>query len=226
VTVVTDVGYNAVNYHADYSVASDGTLAYASGGGREVLTWIDRATGRFEHVADDEPIGFNWQMSPDGERVAYAASTNNSQQAGLMVWDVKRGVKTRMLPDVKVLQTCITWSPGGDRIAVAGQRNMDYVVLTLSPSRASGTQTLVRQSEAACVNTWTHDGRYVLVRKGSPSMTSLAAVATVTGSPPLTLEPAMPPGVARAAISPDGRWIAYNILEERARGRLHSKVPA
>src|SRR5262249_29201650 len=100
VTVVTDVGYNAVNYHADYSVASDGTLAYASGGGREVLTWIDRATGRFEHVADDEPIGFNWQMSPDGERVAYAASTNNSQQAGLMVWDVKRGVKTRMLPDV------------------------------------------------------------------------------------------------------------------------------
>jgi len=221
VTVVTDVGYNAVNYHADYSVAADGTLAYATGVGREVLTWIDRGTGRFEHVADDEPIGFNWQMSPDGERLAYAASTDNSQPAGLIVWDVKRGVKTRMLPDVRVLQTCITWSPSGDRIAVAGQRNKDYLVLALSPSGAPETQTLVRQSEAACVNTWTHDGRFVLVRKGSSSTASMTAVATVPGSQPLTLEPAMPLGVSRAAVSPDGRWIVYNMVEE---GRVEGYI--
>ena len=30
---------------------------------------------------------------------------------------------------------------------------------------------------------------------------------------PLTLEPALPPGAARAVISPDGRWIAYTLAE-------------
>jgi Tol biopolymer transport system component/predicted Ser/Thr protein kinase len=211
VTVVTDIGYNAVNHHADYSVANDGTLAYATDAGREELTWIDRATGRLEHVANEEPIGFNWTVSPDGERLAYSAWTPDSHQGGLMVWDMRRGVKTRMLPDVNVLERCIAWSSAGDRLAVTGQRKTEYEVLALSLSGAPDTQTLVRQPEYACVQTWTPDGRYVLVSSGRPS--SVTAVAAVPGSPPLTLAPAVPPGAVSAAISPDGRWIAYIQLE-------------
>ena len=212
VTVVTNVGYNAVINHADYSVANDGTLAYAVDAGREELTWIDRATGRLEHVATDESIGFNWKVSPDGERLAYSAWTPDSPQGGLTVWDMRGGVKTRMVPDVNVLQPwCIAWSPAGDRLAVSGQRKTEHVVLALSLSGAPHTQTLLRQSEAACVQAWTPDGRYALVRHGSPS--SMTAVAAVPDGPPLTLEPALPPGAARAVISPDGRWIAYTLAE-------------
>ena len=72
VTVVTNVGYATVNHHADYSVANDGTLAYTVDAGREALTWIDRATGRIERVADDDLFGLNWRVSPDGERIAYS----------------------------------------------------------------------------------------------------------------------------------------------------------
>jgi hypothetical protein len=83
VAVATNVGYNAVNYHADYSVANDGTFAYAVDAGREELTWIDRMTGHREPVTNDESIGFNWTVSPDGERLAYSLWTPGSQQGGL-----------------------------------------------------------------------------------------------------------------------------------------------
>jgi len=221
VTVVPNIGYTAINQHADYSVANDGTFAYVVDTGREDLAWIDRATGRVERVADNTPLGFYWKVSPDGERLAYTASTNAEwRQGDLTVWDMKRGVRTRMLPDVNVLQNCFAWSPAGDRLALAGLRNTEYVVLTLSLSGAPAMHTLIRQSESVCVGTWTPDGRYVLVRGGGRS-SSIVAVAAVPDSPPLTLEPAIPRGAARPAISPDGRWIAYTLAE---RGRIEGYI--
>jgi WD40-like Beta Propeller Repeat len=217
VTVVANIGYNATNHYADYSVASDGTLAYASDAGREQLTWIDRATGRFDRVPDDESIGFNWRVSPDGERLAYSAAAPDSPQTpqpGLIVWDMRRAVKTRMIPDVLVASYCIAWSSAGDRLAVSGQRNGDFLVLALSPSGAATTQTLLSQADGACVRTWTPDGRYVLVRERE--RLSMMAVAVAAGRPPLTLEPAIPRGSWNAAISPDGRWVVYTLFE-RAR---------
>src|SRR4030095_15425865 len=45
---------------------------------------------------------------------------------------------------------------------------------------------------------------------------SMTAVAAAAGSPPLTLEPAIPRGSWNPAISPDGRWGVYTLFE-RAR---------
>ena len=83
------------------TVAADQTLVYldGDGSGEEQLVWIGRDGKKVEEIGPPQERIFAAALSPGGDRVAVALTQGSS--VDVWVWDLTRGVKTRLsaLPD-------------------------------------------------------------------------------------------------------------------------------
>jgi Tol biopolymer transport system component len=149
-------------------------------------------------------------VSPDGRLVTGFFGT-----AGLVVRDLITG-ETRNLTDDG---SPGMFSPEGDQIAYTswlGER--DSVVLSLIRTDGSDQRLLFRDADARSINVadWTEDGSRILVGIEKFDATVELAYVPVDGGAPeviVSLNPGEPvPG--GIAISPDGRFIAYDVPSE------------
>jgi len=80
---------------ADFSLSTDGSLAYVSGGsrvGERTLLWVDRNGGTQPLPAP--PRGYlSPRLSPDGQRLAVGIQGTNP---GLWLYELTRGTLTRL----------------------------------------------------------------------------------------------------------------------------------
>ncbi len=96
------------------TVAGDGTMAYLEleGSTGWQLTWLERDGKRAETVGERYQVVAAPALSPDGRHVAaYVIDGGNRD---LWVFDVARGVKTRLSND-PALENGPIWSPDGDQ---------------------------------------------------------------------------------------------------------------
>jgi eukaryotic-like serine/threonine-protein kinase len=176
------------------------------------LVWADRAgvestiDSAFTFRVAQFAGNFGWALSPDGRRLAIGLNTN----AGDDIWvkALPRGAGSRLTVG-SVAETRPRWTPDGRSVLFLTDGKDSGVVMR----RADGTgrdSVLVRQpvDEAAI----SPDGNWLVIRIGAS--TPLAGGRDIyarrlgvdTAFAPLIVTPF---DESAFAISPDGRWIAY-----------------
>ena len=206
VSDVFDAGTITGAVHFD--VAANGSLVYASRPGPALLTWVDR-NGREEIIPADPRPYRHPRVSPDGTRIA--VEIDDPTNTDIWIGDARRGQFARLTSGDEVDSDPI-WTPDGSRIVYSSVRGTEG--LFWQPADGSGSaEHLVDGSGGVRALTWTRDGQLLYeelagadIRLLTPGSKSAPRVITLFDAPDYFNE-------VLPALSPDGRWLAYQSTE-------------
>ncbi len=203
----------------ELSLANDGTLVYLTGvvsSGLERAVWVSRS-------GEVTPIDPSWEfapgrpevgleLSPDGARLAVKINT----EAGEDIWvkELDRGPLSRLSFDPSIDRRP-RWSSDGRWIYYTSDRAERYRLYRRA-SDGTGSEELVLDLDRPILEAQqTPDGAWWALRLGGESgVTGLRdIVALRTGETEMVPVAAEPYDEKAAALSPDGRWIAYESNE-------------
>ena len=207
---VQALGEGATNF----SLATDGSLVYISGGSVIVsprsLVWVDRQ-GREEPLA--LPLAaYAWpRLSPDGTRVA----VHIVAPGGADVWtsELARGTLTRVTTN-PLRDSSPVWTPDGERVVFRSDREGGRTGLFSKRADGSGPVEDLMITETGLVNPnpydWSPDGATVVFSYQTAEGETGTDVGVLTTGEE-TWRPLLETGAfeRHPAISPDGAWIAY-----------------
>ncbi|MCZ6758825.1 MAG: protein kinase, partial [Gemmatimonadetes bacterium] len=198
---------------ANFSLASNGTIVYLTGGdlagGRDMLVWVDR-DGR------EEPLSFasrsySWpRVSPDGTHAAVAIRDSDGD---LDVWvaDLSRRTLSRVT-ETPGTDNVPIWTPDGEYLVFASMRE-GTGRFGFFQKRADGTGTaeklLTSEGEGNFKPYgWSPDGMHMVFDYGTPQALDIGVLTLGSDEvwEPLLQSEA---NEAAPALSPDGQWIAY-----------------
>ena len=200
------------NASGDFSVSSNGVLAYrsASTGESARLLLVDRrgvtvaepaAPGRYTDMA----------LSPDGTRLALSVVDPQKSQLDLWIRDLARGVTSRLTFEDgdEILPN---WSPDGLRILFASNRSGIFRPLIRMASGLGAAESLtsashIPSSNAIAPTDWSHDGRRLALSVLAQSWDIWTCSVDDTTQAKALLQTTF--GERFAKFSPDGRWFAY-----------------
>ena len=201
--VMTKDGSGAANF----SLARDGSLVYATGGAgggeTNTLVWVDR-DGR-EEALGAEPGGYTWvRVSPDGAQLAL------DFDGDVQTYDTVRGTFNRVTTDPGADQYPL-WTVDGERLVFESNRGGSLELFwTLADSTGTPERILSREGNLVAVmpEAWTADGTTLFF----VAATAVIDIGVLSMEGERTAELLIQDefGTAAPAISPDGRWIAYH----------------
>jgi Tol biopolymer transport system component len=130
----------------------------------------------------------------------------------IWIWDVRRGLRSRFTFDAANDQGAL-WSPDGQTLAFASGRDGSYNAIWAAPvggtepprKVAAGSRNLAPQA-------WSPDGERIVATAFGGSSPLDLVVAPAAGGDPAPLV-AAEFAESNAALSPDGRWLAYQSNE-------------
>jgi eukaryotic-like serine/threonine-protein kinase len=191
---------------ANYGVADDGTLVYATGGTAlryGLPVWVD-STGHEEPLGIEPCICAGPLLSPDGTRLAFTSGMPDGG-VDIYVWSFAARTLTQLTFEPG-LQMVPLWSPDGQRIAYTSPPG----VFVRRADGAGDPQLLVPGTELLPWS-WTADDRIVLQQTAAGSQ-DVSVVSAAEGGMP---EPLLTENFreTRPTLSPDGRWLAYESNE-------------
>ncbi len=191
---------------AHFSLANDGTLVYVSGtggyGGEQLtFVWVDRE-GREEPVAAEPRAYQEFSLSPDGTKVAVRVT--DPENNDVWIYDLVRDTQMRLTFD-PATELLPIWTPDGQRVAFGTSG------VPLSWKAADGTgevETLVESPSNQFPQAFSPDGT-ALVFEDRTSPAWDLGMLSLEGERISTLLLETEFRKANAALSPDGRWMAY-----------------
>jgi eukaryotic-like serine/threonine-protein kinase len=191
------------------SAAENGTLAFQSGGGqRPQLVWFDRSGKQFGMVG--EPDGYsNPSLSPDDKRLAVGIRDPKTKTRDIWLFDLARGAKSRFTFDPADDLNPV-WSKDGSRIFFTSDRKGHRDIFQKKVNAAEDEELIYTSPENKNVEALSPDGRLLIynTNAGNATRSDLWLL-------PLEGERIPKPFLKtqfnedQAAISPDGRWVAY-----------------
>jgi eukaryotic-like serine/threonine-protein kinase len=201
---------------AEFDVARDGTLVYASGGGgitaaSRTLTWVDRQGRETAIKAPARPYVVP-RLSPDGTRIALAIA---DQENDIWVWHLASETLTRVTTDPG-FDVSPVWMPDGRRI-VFGSQSGGAVGGSIAWQAADGTGAAESLADGRNISgrpsAVSPDGTRLVFWEGSPTTANDVMMLTLGKDrqvQPLVRTPFLE---RNGEISPDGRWLAYESNE-------------
>jgi hypothetical protein len=179
----------------------DGALAFVSetGAGQSVIRTLD-ADGNLEGASI---VGRDVTWTPDGRRMAYAASFEGISQ---IFTDGVEGKEPVAVTDEDVYAGQPSWSPDGQSLAYVAERegNLDIWTVALDDGEP---QRITDDPATDWAPDWSPDGSrlaFVSNRGGSHQIYTMQADGADVK--PLT---EIPRGAEAPAWSPDGHWLAF-----------------
>jgi len=207
VQMLDGVERSTLNAFVHFAVADNGTLFYIpwrERSGLMTLTWHDRQGGEMGVLTQGRGLT-RFSLSPDGSKVAVAVADGDDRD--VWVLDPARNATSRLTFD-PVPDSQPIWSPDGTLIAFRSDRDGGGVFLR----RADGASEPRRLTHAGngyhIPYAFTPDGTRVLFtdfKDYSDQDIRVVDLQTLAVEPVLTA----PPAEVHPAISPDGRWLAY-----------------
>ncbi len=205
----------------DFALAANGTLLMTAGpagagGATAEAVWVDRG-GRVTQI--DPGWQFNpapnpgWSLSDDGTRMAIKLSG----EAGEDIWikQLDRGPLSRLTFD-EASDIRPRWTPDGRSVTFFSNRAGDY---DLYVQRADGTgsaELLLDLEPPIFEAEWSPDTEWLVIRQGGTAGgvggRDIQGLRLGIDTVPLPLVSAEYDEKA-AALSPDGRWLAYESNE-------------
>jgi eukaryotic-like serine/threonine-protein kinase len=225
VAVADDVAHTPPGYlGADAS--SDGTLIFRQGAQRRrpPMVWKDRDGTLLGSGCAAVPDGLRggWRLSADGRRLA----TFSTSTIDLFLCDIDRDQSVRFTNDPYWDRSPV-WSPNGSRIAYQsfrGRANSDSTIYEKAANGATPERSLLPPEPGTLIAPldWSFDGRFIVFSKERPLSGTAARAGTVNRD--LWILPmsgaeaphpylATPFDEADAALSADGRYLAYTTNE-------------
>ncbi|HZI30180.1 MAG TPA: hypothetical protein VFD64_18585, partial [Gemmatimonadaceae bacterium] len=208
-----------------YAVSLDGTLIARTGsiGGinQYQAIWVDRA-GRsmvIDTAWNVTPLttanNVGWSLSPDGSRLAIALHNNGNDD--IWVKQLPTGPLTRITFDT-TSDVRPRWSPDGKSLTYISSRAGFLQQLLQKNADGTGRDTLLlAHSKPVLEGVWSPDGSWLLARVGDET-TESSGRRDIVGrrrGTDTVLVPLVADHFNEAAIalSPDGKWLAYESTE-------------
>ncbi len=210
IPLIQDVGGG---WAANFSVSDNGVLFCKTGssGENSELVWLDRKGNELGKVGQPAAYG-DVALSPDGTRLAYDLYDEQAQSADIWVYDLRRNVSSRLTfdPDQDVWPT---WSPDGTQIMFASDRTGMFGIYN-KQANGMGDDNAVFVTDTAQIgpNAFSRDGRRLTYQAIINGQWEIGLYDLAGDSSAGIMFPS-PFGEVRAALSPDGRFVAYQSNE-------------
>jgi eukaryotic-like serine/threonine-protein kinase len=216
--IATETGASAVAL----AVSPRGPIVYRTGnaGGKRQFIWFDRSGRELSRIGTPEHYGPAYaSMSPDQRRIAVQRATEGNTD--IWIVDLDRGTSVRFTHELEP-DIAPVWSPSGDRIVYASQRDGVFQLFA-KPLNGGPSVQLLNTSHAKQATHWSHDGHVVLFREliVSPSFDANIGMLPMDGKTPASMLLKSAFEERDAQFSPDQRWLAYQSNES---GRLEVYV--
>jgi Tol biopolymer transport system component len=195
---------------AEFDIATDGTLVYASGGTgaapARTLVWVDRQ-GREEAVKGAPLRAYAVpRLSPDGTRVALEI---RDQENDIWVWDLGHETLTRVTFDPG-LDRAPVWMPDGRRLVFSSQAGGATGALFWQAADGTGrAERLAPGTNVQIPTAVSRDGTRIVFMEAFAA--TRADVMALRLDKDHTIRPLVqtPYVEQNGEISSDGRWLAY-----------------
>jgi len=219
IPVVDSVQQNGNLGGVAYTFSDDGTLIYVpgrdSGGGpssrTRTLVWVDRE-GNETPIAVPPNDYRHPRLSPDGDHLA--VSVSNGGNDDIYVIDLVTGAPRRLTFDPAADVSPI-WTPDGNRVVFASDQQGGGIFSKAADGSGSA-EPLLASSDAVFPETFAPDGATLVFRSGSNRTLNTLSMRDKSIARPLLQSPS---GDHASAISPNGKWIAYD-SHERGSGQI------
>jgi eukaryotic-like serine/threonine-protein kinase len=206
-TAVENIAGEASTAAMDCAFSAAGAMVYVPGRvgvGNRALAIVDLAGNRTVLPAPVKSY-LEPRIAPDGNRVAL--TIQEGKDYDIWVYDIGRNTLTRLT--FGGTNRSAVWSPDGKRIAWWSGKDGKPEILTRAADGTGESSVLMSSTGRLYLDAWTHDGSTLIL-----DHTINGSEANVE-SIPLVGEKKLHPLVATsydewmAAVSPDGRWLAY-----------------
>jgi len=206
--VLEGVEQSSLSGTAHFAVSAAGTLVYMPPrSALDVRTpvHVDRA-GRETPLPIPPRPYTRLSVSPDGRRVALALASPESRD--IWVFDEGRGTLSRLTLDPAV-DTAPVWSPDGRRIAFRSEREGGGIFIKMADGAAAAERVTSSPGPSHTPYDFTPDGRRILFTELRSYNDQGIGIVSMSGSRSIEWLVDGPFAEVRPALSPDGRWMAY-----------------
>jgi Tol biopolymer transport system component len=187
-----------------FSVAQSGLLAYqpASGPGSQ-LAWFDRTGQRQGTLGEPADYG-DVALSPDGRRAAVSVLDYTLNTRDIWVFDIARGVRTRITFDPADDVTPV-WSADGTQLVFGSNREGHFDIYRKSATGVGKEELVLKDDSEKYPTGWSPDGNSVLFWTFGPEGGQVRVLTVSDRSSAGYIGPPSNP----ARLSRDGRWAVY-----------------
>jgi Tol biopolymer transport system component/predicted Ser/Thr protein kinase len=215
--VADEIAYDLLSGEAAFAVSGNERLVYYAGGGpaiRREFVWFNRNGTREGPAGTAGLFTSNFDLSPDGARIAVAQRNPENSQYDVWVTDWAGKTPTRFTFDRALgANGNVVWSPDGLRIAFSSERrgNRDIFVRNV----ADGVETtLVATASDEWPEDWSKNGQYLAygANSGAAGFGDLYAMPLFGDRTPIPVAKS-PFAEDEPRFSFDGKWLAYNSNE-------------
>jgi serine/threonine-protein kinase len=201
------------------SFSPTGILVYRTGKASAQsypVSWLDNS-GKTQPLIATPGLYLTPRFSPDGQRLALAQTAGSKE--GIFVYDWQRDTMSRLTFDAQQTRNP-TWSPDGKHIAFRFVSAGGFGLGWMRADGAGETQRLLDSKNVVIPYSFFPDGRRLAYYERDPeSEWDLWTLPLDLSDPdhPKPGKPELflrtPSGERYPAVSPDGRWIAYQSNE-------------
>jgi eukaryotic-like serine/threonine-protein kinase len=209
VPIASDVARFPPGFHASFwSSASGNLLAYRTeASDKPRLTWV-YPDGKRQTVTGTEDFYTHARVSRDGSRAALELA-DGSGNMDVWTWDFARQVQTRQTFDPKP-DRFPTWSPNGHELAFSSLRTGVWQIFRKHLSSGEPEEQLTTGAGDKIVPEWSRDGRYLLfIQIGTTTSEDIWALPLEGDRQPFPVLQTVALLETNPALSPDGRWLAF-----------------
>ncbi len=198
-------------WRANLSASNVGVLVYASGNasGTQSMTWFDRG-GKALGTVGERGGYTELNLSPDEKRVA--VTDGNTAAATIWVHDLQSKLKTRLTFGSGVERFPV-WSHDGRRVAFTSGQAKQISVIDVGGGVAAQTLLTVPDGSLDMLADWSADGRFLLFNQGIGMNQQVWVLPLFGDRKPFQFGEQNGLITQTGAFSPDGRWAAYQSVE-------------
>jgi eukaryotic-like serine/threonine-protein kinase len=196
---------------ASFDVSPSGSLVFIASPNatiRSSLVWVDQ-DGR-AGAATTVRRGYVGRLDLSRDGRTLAGVTDESDHFNLFVYHLDSGRWQSVTDGAD--NDCPVWSPGGDRLAFASNRNGAFNIYVVRADEPRQAERLTRSPRTQCPWSWSPNGRFLAYMEHTgPGWTTWILPVEGNRQPWQWVPEGQ--GVSAPAFSPDGRWLAYNSIE-------------